>query len=83
VILPQAIVRMLPPLISSSISLIKASSLASAVGVTELMWQGNALMLATYRRVETYTVIAVMYFVLTYPQALCATWLHRRLLPKE
>ena len=79
VILPQAIVRMLPPLISSSISLIKASSLASAVGVTELMWQGNALMLATYRRVETYTVIAVVFFVCLLPLVQATYALERRL----
>jgi polar amino acid transport system permease protein len=82
IILPQAIVRMLPPLVSTTISMVKASSLASAVGVAELMWQGTAMMLWTYRRVEVYTIIAIVYFVLTYPQALFVNHIHARLLPK-
>ena len=82
IVLPQAIVRMLPPLVSTAISMIKASSLAAAVGVAELMWQGTAMMLWTYRRVEIYTVIAVVYFGLTYPQALLVNYIHARLLPK-
>lgn len=83
VVLPQAIVRMIPPLASSVISMIKESSLASAIGVAELMWQGEMTIVWTYRRVEVYTVIAIMYFALTYPQAILVGLLHERLLPKE
>jgi polar amino acid transport system permease protein len=83
IILPQALVRMLPPLISTVISMTKASALASIVGVAELMWQGNALIQWTFRPVETLTVVAGVYFVLTYPQTLLAEYLYRRLLVKD
>ena len=83
IILPQAIVRMLPPLVSASISMFKASALASAVGVTDLMWQADNLALYIIRRSEVFTVIAAMYFVLTYPQALMANYLHKRLLTAD
>jgi polar amino acid transport system permease protein len=69
-------------LVSTTISMVKASSLASAVGVAELMWQGSAMMLWTYRRVEVYTVVAVVYFALTYPQAVLVNFIHARFLPK-
>jgi len=80
IVLPQAIVRMLPPFSNMTISIVKASALASAVGVVDLMWQGNALMVYTNRRVEVFTVVAVMYFVLTYPQAILVNRVYKRLL---
>ena len=83
IILPQALVRMLPPLISTVISMTKASALASIVGVAELMWQGNALIQWTFRPVETLTIVAAVYFVLTYPQTLLAEYLYRRLSVKD
>jgi polar amino acid transport system permease protein len=83
VILPQAIVQMLPPLGSFAISTVKASALASIIGVADLMWQGDAMTLWTFRRVEVFTVIAVVYFFLTYPIAIAFNKAHERLLAES
>ena len=61
--------RMLPPSGSQTISLMKATALVSLIGVADLMWQGEAVIMWTSRRLETYTVIAVLYFLLTTPIA--------------
>ena len=78
IILPQAVVRMLPPIASTFISLIKDSSLASIVSVPELMRQSQALASFTQRNMEALTVAAILYFGLTYPLSLLVNALHRR-----
>jgi polar amino acid transport system permease protein len=83
VILPQAVVRMLPPMGSTFISTFKESSLVSTVAVAELMRQAYYLSAYTLRASEVFTVAAVLYFVVTYPQAIIVNYLHRRLLPER
>jgi polar amino acid transport system permease protein len=78
VILPQAIVRMLPPIGSSLITLVKDSALLSIIAVPELMRQSDTLASLTFRRMEVYTVAAVIYFALTYPLSRGVDYLHRR-----
>jgi polar amino acid transport system permease protein len=83
VILPQAVVRMLPPMGSIFISTFKESSLVSTVAVAELMRQAYYLSAYTLRASEVFTVVAVLYFIVTYPQAIIVNLLHRRLLPER
>lgn len=79
VILPQAFVRMLPPIGSQLIVLLKDSSLCSGIGVTELMLQAQTLNTTTIRPFEVFTVVAGVYFCLTYPIATGINVLFRRL----
>ena len=79
VILPQAMVRMLPPIGSSLITLVKDSALVSIISVPELMRQSEALASITFRRMEVLTITALIYFALTYPLSRGVDYLHRRL----
>ena len=79
VILPQATVRMLPPIASTFITLVKDSALLSIISVPELMRQSETLASITFRRMEVLTVAAAVYFALTYPLSLGVNFLHRRL----
>jgi polar amino acid transport system permease protein len=83
IILPQAIVRMLPPVGSTLISLLKESALLSVIGVPELMFQMLGVNTTTFRTIETFSVGAALYFVVTYPIALGVNWLYRRQLAVE
>jgi polar amino acid transport system permease protein len=83
IILPQALVRMLPPMGSTFISLFKESSLVSTVAVADLMRRAGALTAYTFRATEVFTVTALLYFIVTYPQAILVSRLHRRLLPER
>ena len=65
VILPQAIRRILPPLTSQAISLIKDSSLVSVIAVYELTMQANAIVAETFLVFEVYFTIAAVYLVMT------------------
>ncbi len=66
VILPQAIRRILPPLVGQFISLTKDSSLVSVIAVTELAYVAKNIVAETFRAFEVWLAIALFYFVLSY-----------------
>lgn len=65
IILPQAFVRMIPPLGNEFIALIKNSALVSLVTIHDLMHEGQKIISVSYRSLETYLVIAIVYWILT------------------
>ena len=65
IILPQALVRMIPPLGNEFIALIKNSALVSLLTIQDLMHEGQKIISLSYRSLEVYLVIAALYFVLT------------------
>lgn len=67
IILPQAIKQMIPPLMNQSIIQFKNTSLVSVLAVPDLLYQGQSAATETYRPLEVYTVIAVIYFVVLVP----------------
>jgi polar amino acid transport system permease protein len=83
VLLPQAVRRVIPPLATVWVSLFKDTSIVSAIGVTELMYQARTLATETYRPLEVFTIVALLYFVITYPQSLGVNRLYNRLRTQE
>ena len=83
VLLPQAVARMIPPLGSYWVSLFKDTSLLAVIGVAELMYQGRLVATDTYRPVEIFTGVALIYYVLAYPQSLGVNFLFRRFRVQE
>ena len=79
VILPQAVVRMIPPLGNEFIALIKNSALVSLLTIHDLMHEGQKIISVSYRSLEVYLAIAVLYFVLTGLTTLALGRLERRL----
>ena len=66
VVLPQAVKRMIPAFMERSIELLKTTTLVSTVAFADLMFQANDLAQKTFRPLEVYTVVAVMYFFLIF-----------------
>lgn len=79
IILPQAVQRMIPPFVNEFANLIKLTTLGSAIAVSELLHESNNLIAAIYRPLEVYTVLAVVFFLITYPVILAARGLEGRL----
>ena len=79
VILPQAIRRMIPPFLNQSIIQLKNTSLVSTIAVADLLYEGQLITSATYRPLETYTTVALMYFAVLFPLTLLAQLVERRL----
>jgi polar amino acid transport system permease protein len=65
VVLPQALRRMVPPLVNESITLLKDSSLVSAIGLAELAMAARTVAGAYSRYWEPYLAISLVYLVLT------------------
>jgi polar amino acid transport system permease protein len=64
IILPQAITRMVPPFVERSFELTKTTALASTLAYADLLYQAMQVNSQTFRPLEVYTTIAVMYLVL-------------------
>jgi polar amino acid transport system permease protein len=79
VILPQAVKRMIPPFMNQSITQLKNTSLVSTIAVADLLYQGTIITAATYRPLEVYTMVAVLYFAVLFPLTLIAQRIERRL----
>lgn len=67
VVLPQALLRAIPTLLSNAVALFKESALISAVGMADLMFIGSSIANRTGRPVEMLTAIAIIYFTVAFP----------------
>jgi len=70
IVLPQAFKRMLPPLMNQSIIQFKNTSLVSVIAVPDLVYQSQIAAHDSYRPLELYTAVAVIYFVILFPLTL-------------
>jgi putative glutamine transport system permease protein len=67
IVLPQAVAMTVPPLGNLAIALTKNTSVASAVLVTDLMYQAEVVNARTFATYETFFVVGLMYLALTIP----------------
>lgn len=79
VILPQAIKHIIPALGNEFVTMIKETSIFMYLGIAELMYMASMVKAGTYAVKETYIVVAILYFVLTFPTAKLMGALERRL----
>lgn len=77
IIFPQALMLMLPAIGSQLIILIKDSSICSGIGMAELMFKSQLLGEQIFRRFEIFTVVAGIYFLITYPVAIAVNLVFR------
>jgi glutamate transport system permease protein len=80
VLLPQAVRRMLPALVSQLVTLLKDTSLGFVIGYAELLRNGRTGVefLGGKYSIPIYTAIAVIYIVVNGALSLLAGWLDRR-----
>lgn len=79
VILPQALTKMIPPLVGQFISLFKDTSLAYIIGVLELTRRATIVNNREYQSFAIFGFVAVVYFVFCYALSLAARRLEARL----
>jgi len=78
VILPQAVSVALPSLVSSFSALLKESSLVSVLAITELTRVSQLIYTRTFRALEVYLAIGVLYFLMTWFVARLSKRLERK-----
>jgi glutamine transport system permease protein len=79
VILPQAIRNMIPAIINQFIISLKDTSLLSVIGIRELTQSGEIIIATTYRVFETWSFIAIFYFIMIMALTYAARYVERRL----
>lgn len=82
VVLPQAVLRAIPTLLSNCVSLFKESALVSAVGMADLMYVGQNISNNTAKPVEVLTVVALIYFAIAFPLTRAVSIIEARVLKK-
>ncbi len=78
VILPQALRITVPPLISQTLNLWKDSSLATVIGVAEMMYQAAKVETASFRSAEAFTFATLAYLTVSLVIAGLAAWYQQR-----
>jgi len=79
VVLPQAMKMAVPPGIGFLIALVKASSFVSVISATDLTRAGKIVTSQNQAPLSTYLVVAVLYFLISYPLSRLGRWYERRL----
>jgi His/Glu/Gln/Arg/opine family amino acid ABC transporter permease subunit len=74
IVLPQALMRMLPSLLTQSIIAFQDSTIASVIGVSDVLQSVNIVNARDQRPIELYTALAVGYFLVCY---LSSRWVRR------
>jgi polar amino acid transport system permease protein len=78
VVLPQATRRMMPPFVNQSVLQLKNTSLLSIIAVPDLMYTAQVFVSDTFRPLEIYTTLGIIYLVILYPMQTLAKRLERR-----
>jgi polar amino acid transport system permease protein len=78
VILPQALRNAVPVLMTNGIGTLQQSALVAIVAVADLMYVAKTIATGAYRPIETYSVVALVYFALSLPIARLVHVIERR-----
>jgi polar amino acid transport system permease protein len=78
IILPQAVRILLPPVGNYFISMLKDSALVSTISIIELMRAAQLRVAITFRAMDIYLLVALIYFLMSYPIALLIRYYERK-----
>ena len=78
VVLPQAFRSALPVLVANGIGAFQQTALVAIVALQDLMYMGKILATDTYRPIEVFTVIALIYFAISFPVSQLVEYIERR-----
>jgi polar amino acid transport system permease protein len=73
---------MLPPYGNITIMMLKDSSLASAITVSEVTRAGQLIASSTFKNMTVFTLVAFIYLVMSLPLTGLNSWLERRFAAK-
>jgi polar amino acid transport system permease protein len=79
VVFPQALRSALPGTNTMLVDLLKSTSLLVTIAAAELMSQGQLIASETFRALEVYLVISILYFALCYPLSQGLLWFERQI----
>jgi polar amino acid transport system permease protein len=78
IVLPQALRVTVPPLISQTLNLWKDTSIATVIGVAEMMYQAARVESASFRSAEAFAFATAAYLAVSLLITGLGAWYHRR-----
>lgn len=78
VVMPQALKIMTPNLINQLIITLKDTSLLSVLGFAELTYQGRIVIASTFRSLEIWLLVGLMYFIVIWLLTMLSNWFDRK-----
>jgi len=78
VVLPQAVRVVLPPVGNEFIALLKDSCLVSVVAVADLTRRGREFMAVHFNPIEVWTMVALLYLIMTLFLARLVSWVEKK-----
>jgi len=79
IVLPQVVRNILPATGNEFVINIKDTSVLNVISVVELYFSGNTVATQTYQYFQTFTIIAVIYFVLTFTVTRILRYIEKRM----
>uniref|UniRef100_UPI00036B5FE5 ABC transporter permease subunit n=1 Tax=Streptococcus sobrinus TaxID=1310 RepID=UPI00036B5FE5 len=77
-IIPQAIQTMIPTLGNNFTALLKETSLAFSIGVTEMFGQGKLIASTNFRYFEVYFAVGILYVLIIYVYSLIQEFIEEK-----
>ncbi len=78
IVFPTAFRASIPVLLTNGIVIFQQSALVAIVAIADLMYEAKSLATETYRPIETFTVVALIYFAVSFPVTQIVGFLERR-----
>ncbi len=78
IVFPTAFRASVPVLLTNGIVIFQQSALVAIVAIADLMYEAKSLATETYRPIETFTVVALIYFAVSFPITQMVGFLERR-----
>ena len=82
VVWPQAFRVAMPPLMNSVVALTKDTALVAVISVAEVIRQAQSIISVTFEPMKYYFIVAVMFFVVTFPLMQLANRLEKKIRSK-
>lgn len=79
VVLPLALRRMVPPFVERAFELVKTTALAATLAYGELLYQAMVAVSRSYRPLEIYSAVAVIFFLVLFGASLVMRRIEDRL----
>ena len=83
IIMPQAIRNILPALGNEFVTLIKETSVASTIGVADLMYASKIVQSSSFQPFNPLIIVAIIYFIITFSLSQLVGLLERRLVHND
>ena len=78
IVFPSALRASVPVLVTNGVGIFQQSALVALVAIQDLMYEGKTLATMTYRPIETFTAVALVYFLVSFPVTQFVEFLSRR-----